>query len=51
VSFKRLGQTIKDIRRYKELFKYLIAFLIYNDGIGTIIGVAAIYGASLALAA
>ena len=47
VSFKRLGQTIKDIRRYKELFKYLIAFLIYNDGIGTIIGVAAIYGAEL----
>jgi len=29
------------------LFKYLIAFLIYNDGIGTIIGVAAIYGAEL----
>ncbi len=47
VSFKRLGQTLKDIRRYKELFKYLIAFLIYNDGIGTIIGVAAIYGAEL----
>ncbi len=33
--------------RYRELFKYLIAFLIYNDGIGTIIGVAAIYGAEL----
>jgi MFS transporter, UMF1 family len=47
VSFKRLGQTLKDIRRYRELFKYLIAFLIYNDGIGTIIGVAAIYGAEL----
>ncbi|HSR34761.1 MAG TPA: MFS transporter, partial [Anaerolineae bacterium] len=47
VSFKRLGDTFKDIRRYRELFKYLIAFLIYNDGIGTIIGVAAIYGAEL----
>ncbi len=47
VSFKRLGETLKDIRRYGELFKYLIAFLIYNDGIGTIIGVAAIYGAEL----
>jgi len=47
VSFKRLGETLKDIRRYRELFKYLIAFLIYNDGIGTIIGVAAIYGAEL----
>jgi UMF1 family MFS transporter len=47
VSFRRLWETVKDIRRYKELFKYLIAFLIYNDGIGTIIGVAAIYGAEL----
>jgi UMF1 family MFS transporter len=46
-SFQRLKETIKDIRRYRELFKYLIAFLIYNDAIGTIIGVAAIYGAEL----
>ncbi len=47
VSFARLWATLKDIRQYRELFKYLIAFLIYNDGIGTIIGVAAIYGAEL----
>ena len=46
-SFRRLWETLRDIRRYRELFKYLIAFLIYNDGIGTIIGVAAIYGAEL----
>jgi UMF1 family MFS transporter len=48
-SFKRLGDVLADIRQYRELFKYLIAFLIYNDGIGTIIGVAAIYGAELGL--
>jgi UMF1 family MFS transporter len=47
ISFGRLWETLKDIQRYRELFKYLIAFLIYNDGIGTIIGVAAIYGAEL----
>jgi UMF1 family MFS transporter len=47
VSFKRLWETVKDIRQYRELFKFLLAFLIYNDGIGTIIGVAAIYGAEL----
>ena len=46
-SFKRLGETLRDIRQYRELFKFLLAFLIYNDGIGTIIGVAAIYGAEL----
>lgn len=47
VSIKRLRDTVKDIRHYGELFKFLIAFLIYNDAIGTIIGVAAIYGAEL----
>jgi UMF1 family MFS transporter len=46
-SFQRLRGTFKDMRRYRELFKYLIAFLIYNDGIGTIISVSAIYGAEL----
>jgi UMF1 family MFS transporter len=46
-SFKRLSETLGDIKRYRELFKYLVSFLIYNDGIGTIIGVAVIYGAEL----
>ncbi len=46
-SFKRLFNTLRDIRQYSQLFKFLLAFLIYNDGIGTIIGVAAIYGAEL----
>jgi UMF1 family MFS transporter len=47
VSVKRLRDTFKDIRQYRELFKFLLAFLIYNDGIGTIIGVAVIYGTEL----
>ncbi|MFN8527180.1 MAG: MFS transporter [Anaerolineae bacterium] len=47
ISFKRLGGTLRDIRHYRDLFKYLVAYLIYNDAIGTIIGVAAIYGAEL----
>jgi UMF1 family MFS transporter len=46
-SFNRLWTTLKDIRQYRELFKYLLAFLLYVDGIGTIIGVAAIYGTEL----
>jgi UMF1 family MFS transporter len=46
-TFKRLGDTFAHLRSYRELLKYLIAFLIYNDGIGTIIGVAVIYGAEL----
>jgi UMF1 family MFS transporter len=46
-TFSRLRTTFSHLRRYRELLKFLIAFLIYNDGIGTIIGVAAIYGAEL----
>ncbi len=47
VSLRRLRETFGNIRKYRELFKYLVAFLIYNDAIGTIIAVAAIYGAEL----
>ena len=47
ITFKRLGETFAHLRSYRELLTYLIAFLIYNDGIGTIIGVAVIYGAEL----
>jgi UMF1 family MFS transporter len=46
-SFRRLGETFRHLRRYRQLLRFLIAFLIYNDGIGTIIGVAVIYGAEL----
>ncbi|MBN1286332.1 MAG: MFS transporter [Anaerolineae bacterium] len=48
-SFGRLRKTFRDIRSYTELLKFLVAFWIYNDGIGTIIGVAAIYGAALGI--
>jgi UMF1 family MFS transporter len=47
VSFRRLVETMRDIRHYRQLFLFLLSFLIYNDGIGTIIMVAAIYGAEL----
>lgn len=47
VSLHRLRATLRNIRQYRELFKYLVAFLVYNDAIGTIIAVAAIYGAEL----
>ena len=47
VSFGRLRDTLREIRHYRELFKYLVAFLIYNDGIGIVISIAAIYAAEL----
>jgi UMF1 family MFS transporter len=47
VSVKRIVETFREMRRYRELFKMLLAALIYLDGIGTIISIAAIYGAEL----
>ena len=47
VSFGRIKNTFSDLRQFRELFRYLVAFLIYNDGIGIIIGIAVIYGAEL----
>lgn len=49
VSFSRLRQTFRDIRRYRDLFIFLVAFWFYNDGIGTIIKMATIYGAEIGL--
>jgi UMF1 family MFS transporter len=43
VGFKRLKQTFSRITRYREIVKLLIAFLVYNDGVVTVIGFATIY--------
>ncbi|MBN1922848.1 MAG: MFS transporter [Anaerolineae bacterium] len=48
-SFTRLAMTFAEIRKYRELFKFLIAFWLYNDGIGTIIKMATIYGAEIGI--
>jgi len=48
-SFRRIGQTLSEIRKYSELFKFLIAFWVYNDGIGTVIKMATIYGAEIGI--
>jgi MFS transporter, UMF1 family len=44
---KRLLETFRELRNYKQAFLLLIAFLVYNDGIQTIIRMATIYGTSL----
>jgi len=48
-AFQRLGETFRDIRRYRQLTTFIIAFWLYNDGIGTIIKMATIYGAEIGI--
>lgn len=45
LGFREVISTLKQIRQNKEIFKYLIAYLIYNDGIETVILMASIFGA------
>jgi UMF1 family MFS transporter len=47
VAFKRLGKTIRTAGRFREFVKFMIAFLIYNDGIIMALDFAAIIGAVL----
>lgn len=48
-AFTRLGETFHELKRFRNAFLMLIAFLIYNDGIGTIIRMATLYGAGIGL--
>lgn len=49
VAVDRLRETFGELRRYRQAFLMLLAFLAYNDGIGTIIKMAAIYGAEIGI--
>jgi UMF1 family MFS transporter len=46
-SLQRLSLTFHHIRQYREAFKFLLAFWLFNDGIGTIISMAVIFGAEI----
>ncbi|MFQ5794968.1 MAG: MFS transporter [Candidatus Bipolaricaulia bacterium] len=44
IGLTRTFKTFKKIARFKHLLIFLIAFMIYNDGIGTVIIMATIFG-------
>ena len=44
-SFGQLFATLRETRRYPMTLTFLLAYLFYNDGIQTVIGVASTYGA------
>ena len=47
LAFARLGETIKKVRHFREFGKFILAFLVYNDGILMMLNFAAILGAVL----
>ena len=49
VAFVRLRETFHELRGYRQAFLMLVAFLLYNDGIQTIIRMASIYGAEVGI--
>ena len=42
-SYRRLLQTFRELKNYREIFKLLLARLVYNDGLTTIFAFGGIY--------
>jgi MFS transporter, UMF1 family len=49
IGVRRLLQTFRELRQYKQAFLLLLAFLVYNDGIQTIIRMATIFGTEIGI--
>ncbi len=49
IAFARVGETLGELRMFKQAFLLLIAFAIYNDGINTFIRMAMAYGQLIGL--
>jgi MFS transporter, UMF1 family len=43
-GFRQLGQTLRGMKAYPLTLMFLLAFLVYNDGIQTVIALASQYG-------
>ncbi|MEO6239127.1 MAG: MFS transporter [Vicinamibacterales bacterium] len=48
-AVRRLLETLRELRRYRQAFMLLLAFLLYNDGIQTIIRMATTYGTEIGI--
>ena len=46
-GYRRLQHTFRRIKSFRELTKFLLAFLVYNEGIETVIIMASIFGAEV----
>lgn len=48
-TFRQLARTLRDVRKEKHIFLYLLSFFFFIDGVYTIIDMATAYGAALGL--
>ncbi|MDQ3171012.1 MAG: MFS transporter [Acidobacteriota bacterium] len=48
-SARQLASTFRELRKYRQALLLLLAFFLYNDGIQTVIRMAAIYGAEVGI--
>ncbi len=49
VAFRRMSETFHDLKQYRQAVVLLLAYVIYSDGIGTIMRMAAPYGTELGI--
>jgi UMF1 family MFS transporter len=47
--FRQLGRTLRDIGRFRQAALLLLAFVVYNDGIQTVIKLATAYGTEIGI--
>ncbi len=45
IGFKQLANTFREVNKFPETVRYLIAYLFFNDGIQTVIVIAAVFAA------
>jgi UMF1 family MFS transporter len=45
LAFKEIGKTFGEIRKFRVVLIYLVAYLVFNDGIQTVMGIAGAFAA------